>query len=41
MGESTNYHGNHRTVAAGTGEVRPMPRDCRAGKYLGGGHYPR
>lgn len=24
----TNYHGNHRTVAAGYQEVRPMPRDC-------------
>lgn len=24
----TNYHGNHRTVAAGYREVRPMPRDC-------------
>lgn len=34
MGESTNYHGNHRTVAAGTERSETMPRDCGAGKYL-------
>ncbi|KYN01302.1 Protein cortex [Cyphomyrmex costatus] len=32
MGESTNYHGNHRTVAGRYREVRPMPRDYDARK---------
>lgn len=32
MGESTNYHGNHRTVAGWYREVRLMPRDCDARK---------
>ncbi|TGZ54309.1 hypothetical protein DBV15_10664 [Temnothorax longispinosus] len=33
MGESTNYHGNHRTVAGWLYQkVRTMPRDCGARK---------
>ncbi|KYN27185.1 hypothetical protein ALC57_03529 [Trachymyrmex cornetzi] len=32
IGESTNYHGNHRTVAGWYREVRPMPRDYDARK---------
>ncbi|EGI63775.1 hypothetical protein G5I_07810 [Acromyrmex echinatior] len=41
IGESTNYHGNHRTVAGWYREVRPMPRDydARKGRH-GGGHCP-
>ncbi|KYQ50343.1 Protein cortex [Trachymyrmex zeteki] len=34
IGESTNYHGNHRTVAGWYREVRPMPRDYDARKGI-------